>query len=137
MNRLCLERSSRSVMGASRSGVLAATFAAAILANSATWTVALAQQPGPVTQQRDEAPIGYVQPRMQDLPPSVAQDEKEAEPELDAIAKELDKLENRICRGCQAGRCQDNAGMARAPSASAHRSKPRAQNLASLVVREE
>jgi hypothetical protein len=87
-------------MGASRSGVLAATFAAAILANSATWTVALAQQPGPVTQQSDEAPIGYVQPRMQDLPPSVAQDEKEAEPELDAIAKELDKLENRICRGC-------------------------------------
>jgi hypothetical protein len=87
-------------MGASRSGVLAATFAAAILANSATWTVALAQQPGPVTQQRDEAPIGYVQPRMQDMPPSVAQDEKEVEPELDAIAKELDKLENRICRGC-------------------------------------
>jgi len=87
-------------MGASRSGVLAATFAAAILANSATWTVALAQQPGPVTQQSDKAPIGYVQPRMQDLPPSVAQDEKEAEPELDAIAKELDKLENRICRGC-------------------------------------
>jgi len=87
-------------MGASRSGVLAATFAAAILANSATWTVALAQQPGPVTQQSDEAPIGYVQPRMQDLPPSVARDEKEAEPELDAIAKELDKLENRICRGC-------------------------------------
>jgi hypothetical protein len=87
-------------MGASRSGVLAATFAAAILANSATWTVALAQQPGPVTQQSDEAPIGYVQPRMQDLPPSVAQDEKEVEPELDAIAKELDKLENRICRGC-------------------------------------
>ena len=100
MNRLCLERSSRSVMGASHSGVLAATFAAAILANSATWTVALAQQPGPVTQQSDEAPIGYVQPRMQDLPPSVAQDEKEVEPELDAIAKELDKLENRICRGC-------------------------------------
>jgi hypothetical protein len=87
-------------MGASRSGVLAATVAAAILANSATWTVALAQQPAPVTQQRDEAPIGYVQPRMQDMPPSVAQDEKEVEPELDAIAKELDKLENRICRGC-------------------------------------
>jgi hypothetical protein len=100
MNRLCLERSSRSEMGASRSGVLAATFAAAILASSATWTVALAQQPGPVTQTRDEAPIGYVQPRLQDIPPSVAQDEKEAQPELDAIAKELDKLENRICRGC-------------------------------------
>jgi hypothetical protein len=88
------------VMGASRSGVLAATFAAAILANSVTWTVALAQQPGAVTQQRDEAPIGYVQPRVQDLPPSVAQDEKEVEPELDAIAKELNKLDNRICRGC-------------------------------------
>jgi hypothetical protein len=87
-------------MGASRSGVLAATLAAAILANSATWTVVLAQQPGPVTQQSDEASIGYVQPRMQDLPPSVAQDEKELEPELDAIAKELDKLENRICHGC-------------------------------------
>jgi len=100
MNRLCLERSRRSEMGASRSGILAATFAAAILANSVTWTVALAQQPGAVTQQRDEAPIGYVQPRVQDLPPSVAQDEKEAEPELDAIAKELNKLDNRICRGC-------------------------------------
>ena len=100
MNRLCLERSSRSVMGASRAGILIVTVAAAILANSATWTVALAQQPGPVTQQSDEAPIGYVQPRMRDLPPSVAQDEKEVEPELDAIAKELDKLENRICRGC-------------------------------------
>jgi hypothetical protein len=87
-------------MGASRSGVLAATFAAAILASSATWTVALAQQPGPVTQQSDQAPVGYVQPRMQDLSPSVAQDEKEVEPELDAVAKELDKLENRICRGC-------------------------------------
>ena len=74
MNRLCRKRSSRSEMGASRSGVLAATFAAAILANSVTWTVALAQQPGPVTQQRDEASIGYVQPRVQDLPPSVAQD---------------------------------------------------------------
>jgi hypothetical protein len=100
MNRLCPERSRRSEMGASRSGILAATFAAAILANSVTWTVALAQQPGAVTQQRDEAPIGYVQPRVQDLPPSVAQDEKEVEPELDAIAKELNKLDNRICRGC-------------------------------------
>ena len=100
MNRPCLERPIRSPTGVSRAGVLIVTVAAAILANSATWTVALAQQPGPVTQQSDEAPIGYVQPRMQDLPPSVAQDEKEAEPELDAIAKELDKLENRICRGC-------------------------------------
>ena len=100
MNRHCLERSIRSAMGVSRSGVLAATFAAALLVNSATWTVALEQQPGPVTQQRDEARIAYQQPRMQDLPPSVAQDEKKVEPELDAIAKELDKLENGICRGC-------------------------------------
>jgi hypothetical protein len=100
MNRLCLERSRRSEMAVSRSGILAATFAAAILANAVTWTVALAQQPGAVTQQRDEAPIGYVQPRVQDLPPSVAQDEKEVEPELDAIAKELNTLDNRICRGC-------------------------------------
>jgi hypothetical protein len=100
MYRPCLERSIRSAMGVSRSDVLAATFAAAILANSVTWTVAFAQQPGPVPQQRDEARIAYQQPRMQDLPPSVAQDEKEVEPELDAIAKELDELENRICRGC-------------------------------------
>ena len=32
--------------------------------------------------------------------PSVLQDEKKMEPELDAIGKELKKLENRICRGC-------------------------------------
>ena len=28
------------------------------------------------------------------------QDEKRMEPELDAIARELEKLENKICRGC-------------------------------------
>jgi len=72
----------------------------AILANSVTWSAAAAPQPGPVTPQRDEARIAYQQPRMQDLPPSVAQDEKKVEPELDAIAKDLNKLENRICRGC-------------------------------------
>ena len=99
MNRLCLGHSIRSAMGVSRSGVLAGTVAAAILANSATWTVSLAQQ-APVNQQRDEAPIGNQQPRIQDLSPSVLQDEKKMEPELDAIAKELEKLENRICRGC-------------------------------------
>jgi hypothetical protein len=86
-------------MGVSRSGVLAGTVAAAILANSATWTAALAQQ-APVNQRRDEAPIGNQQPRIQDLSPSVLQDEKKMEPELDAIGKELEKLENRICRGC-------------------------------------
>ena len=49
---------------------------------------------------RDQAPIGTQQPRIQDLSPSVLQDEKKMEPELDAIGKELEKLENRICRGC-------------------------------------
>jgi hypothetical protein len=41
-----------------------------------------------------------VQPGDVDLLPTVVQDEKDMEPELDAIAKELEKLENRICRGC-------------------------------------
>jgi hypothetical protein len=41
-----------------------------------------------------------VQPGNLDLPPSVVQDEKRMEPELDAIARELEKLENKICRGC-------------------------------------
>jgi hypothetical protein len=72
---------------------------AAALAAGLT-TAAPTPQPGPVTQQRDEARIAYQQPRMQDLPPSVAQDEKKVEPELDAIAKDLNKLENRICREC-------------------------------------
>jgi hypothetical protein len=49
MNRPYLERS---IGGASRAGVFAATVAAAILANSATWSAALAQQPGSVVQQR-------------------------------------------------------------------------------------
>jgi hypothetical protein len=96
MNRSCLERSIRSAMGVSPSGVLAATVVATTLA----WTAALAQQPGPVVYPHDEAPIGHQQPRIQELPPSVVQDEKKMESELDAIAKELEKLENRICRGC-------------------------------------
>jgi hypothetical protein len=99
MNRPYLDRPIGSAMGVSRSGVLAATVAAAILANSGTWTTTLAEQPGPVAQQRDEAPIGYPQPRIRDRPPSVVQYEKKMEPELDAIAKELEKLENRMCRG--------------------------------------
>ena len=32
--------------------------------------------------------------------PTYGKMRKKMEPELDAIAKELDKLENRICRGC-------------------------------------
>jgi hypothetical protein len=41
-----------------------------------------------------------VQPRIQDLTPSSVQDEKKMEPELDAVAKELQKLNNQICPGC-------------------------------------
>jgi chorismate synthase len=97
MNRPYLERS---IGRASRAGVLAATVAAAILANSATWSAALAQQPGSVVQQRDEATIGHQQPRIQNLPPSVVQDEKKMQTELDAAKEIVEKLENRICRGC-------------------------------------
>jgi hypothetical protein len=46
------------------------------------------------------SPRVRVQPGDVHLPRSVVQDEKNTEPELDAIAKELEKLENRICRGC-------------------------------------
>jgi hypothetical protein len=97
MNRPHLERS---IGRASRAGVFAATVAAAILANSATWSAALAQQPGSVVQQRDEATVGHQQPRIQNLPPSVAQDEKKMRTELDAAKKIVEKLENKICRGC-------------------------------------
>jgi hypothetical protein len=41
-----------------------------------------------------------VQPRIQDLTPSSVQDEKKMEPELDAVAKELQKLNNQICPEC-------------------------------------
>jgi hypothetical protein len=100
MNRPCLEFSIRSPTGVSRAGVLAVTMAAAILANSAMWAAALAQQRVPIAQQRDEAPIGHVQPRIQDLPPGVVQDENKTEAELDDIAKKLETIEKRICRGC-------------------------------------
>ncbi len=101
MNRPCLQGSIRSPMGASRAGVLAATVAATILANSAPWTAALAQQPGGVDQQRAEAPIGHRQPRIQDLPPGVVQNENKNENKMEAEQNALDKkLENSICRGC-------------------------------------
>jgi hypothetical protein len=72
-------------------GILIVTVAAAILANSAAGTAALAQQRVPIAQQRDEAPIWHVQPRMQDLPSGVAQKEEETLLELDDIAKKLDR----------------------------------------------
>ena len=99
MNRPCLKCSIRSPTGVWRAGVLIVTVATAVLANSATWTAALAQQRVPITQQR-EAPVGHVQPRMQDLPPGVVQDEDKTRTELDDIAKKLEMIEKRICRGC-------------------------------------
>jgi hypothetical protein len=71
MGRPRLERSIRSPIGVSGIGVLAAMVVATIAANSATSNAALAQQPGPDAPQRDEAPIGHRQPRIQDLPPGV------------------------------------------------------------------
>jgi hypothetical protein len=41
-----------------------------------------------------------VQPGDADLSPGAAQDEKQMEPELNAIAKDIEKVENKICRGC-------------------------------------
>ena len=100
MNRPCVERSIRSPTSVSRAGVLIVTVATAILANSATWTAALAQQRVPIAQQRDEASTWHVQPRMQDLPSGLAQKEVETLPELDDIAKKLDMIQQRICPGC-------------------------------------
>ena len=91
----------------SRSGV-PATVAAAILANSATWSAALAQQPGSVVQQRDEATIGHLQPRIQNLPPSVVQDEKKMQTELDAAKEIVEKAREqnlpRVLSGASDGR---------------------------------
>jgi hypothetical protein len=97
MNRPCLQRSIRNPTGASRAGVLAATVAAAILANSVPSSAALAQQSGAVNRQGTEAPIGHRQPRAQDLLPRVVQDEKKIETQQNAFDR---KLENSICRGC-------------------------------------
>jgi hypothetical protein len=100
MHRPCLQCSIRSPLGVSRAGILIVTVAATILANSATGTAALAQQRVPIAQQRDEAPIGHVQPRMRDLPPGVAQKEDQTLTELDDIAKKLDTIQKGICPGC-------------------------------------
>ena len=100
MNRPCLKCSIRSPTGVWRAGVLIVTVATAVLANSATWTAALAQQRVPIAQQRDEAPIWHVQPRMQDLPSGMAQKEEKTLSELDDIAKKLDMIQKKICPGC-------------------------------------
>jgi hypothetical protein len=66
--------------------------AIAVPVSAATLTEALAQE-----QPRDQVPIGHRQPRAQDLPPAVQQEEKKLQNEQDALDK---KLENSICRGC-------------------------------------
>jgi len=51
-------------------------------------------------EEGSSGPRVRVQPRIQDLTPTSVQDETKMEPELDAIAKELQKLDNQICPGC-------------------------------------
>jgi hypothetical protein len=80
--------------------VLAATLAAGVLAGVASWAVAGAEEAPPLVRQSDDAVIGYQQPRIGELPSGVARDEQNTEPELDAIGKTLEQLENKICPGC-------------------------------------
>jgi hypothetical protein len=82
------------------SRVLAATLAGAMLASFAGWAAARAQEPAPLVRQGDDAVMGYQQPRIGDLPSGVARDEQNTEPELDAIGKQLEQLENKLCPGC-------------------------------------
>jgi hypothetical protein len=49
----------------------------------------------PTGEEGSSGPRVRVQPRTQDLTPSLVQDEKKMEPELAAIAKESQKLESR------------------------------------------
>lgn len=95
-HRLRPQRSIRIPMGRARAGLLAVTVAA-ILAHSSTWSSAIAQQAGSAAQQRDEAPIGHRQPRIQDLPRSTVREENKMLRGLGGYDK---KLENSICRGC-------------------------------------
>ena len=62
--------------------------------------VAGAEETPPLVRQSDDAVIGYQQPRIGELPSGVARDEQNTEPELDAIGKTLEQLENKICPGC-------------------------------------
>jgi hypothetical protein len=81
-------------MSVRRVGVLAATITVAFLANTATWTAALAQQVGPITQH--EAPITYRQKFVE----HDALDKKE-DKEIENLDKKEDKeIENDICSAC-------------------------------------
>jgi hypothetical protein len=51
-------------------------------------------------EEGSSGPRVRVQPRIQDLTPGLVQDERKMELELDAIAKESQKLESQICPGC-------------------------------------
>jgi len=97
MNRL--DRSTRSLKDMPRAGAFAAAAGVAILAGTATWTAALAEQPD--ANLRYEAPIGHRQPRIKDLPSDVAKEEAQEEKKTQAEEDALDKkLETSICRGC-------------------------------------
>jgi hypothetical protein len=95
--------------GVSHSGVVAAIVAAAILANSGTWSAAVAQQAGSVVQERDEATIAHQHLRIQDhLRPSVVQDKKKMQTELDAAKEIVEKAREqnlpRVLSGASDGR---------------------------------
>jgi hypothetical protein len=94
MHQPCV-RSIRRPLNVWRAGILIVTVAAAILANSATASPRSRSNVFQSLQQRDEAPIWHVQPRMQDLPSGLAQEE-ETLLEPDDIAEKLDMIQKRI-----------------------------------------
>jgi hypothetical protein len=83
---------------AGRRALLAAAIAVLLIGTDAAGIV-LAQytsSPAASSQDRLRAPIGHRQPRAQDLPPKVA-DQEGARSEAD---RQLDRALNSICRGC-------------------------------------
>jgi hypothetical protein len=86
MHQSRVQRSIRSPMGVRRVGVLAATIAVAFLANTATWTAALAQQVGPIAQH--EAP------------------RQKCDAENDTLDK---KVQNDICSACALDKSLDSS----------------------------
>jgi hypothetical protein len=99
MGRHNLERLIGTAVRIRHAGVLAIPLAAAALASFTTWSTALAQQHSPVLE-RDEPVIGYQQPQLKGLPPDVARDEEDTEGELEAIVKQLEQIQKKICPGC-------------------------------------